>query len=58
MAAISRADAVWEGDLTSGKGRVKVASGAFNVVARRTFESVEVDEWLRSVGRTRFGRAT
>jgi len=30
MAAISRADAVWEGDLTSGKGRVKVASGAFN----------------------------
>ncbi len=30
MAAISRADAVWEGDLTSGKGRVKVASGTFN----------------------------
>ena len=29
MAAISRADAVWEGDLTGGKGRVKVASGAF-----------------------------
>lgn len=29
MAAISRADAVWEGDLTSGKGRVKVASGTF-----------------------------
>jgi lipoyl-dependent peroxiredoxin len=29
MAAISRADAVWEGDLMSGKGRVKVASGAF-----------------------------
>jgi len=29
MAAISRADAVWEGDLTSGRGRVKVASGAF-----------------------------
>jgi lipoyl-dependent peroxiredoxin len=30
MAAISRADAVWEGDLTSGKGRVKVASGTFD----------------------------
>jgi lipoyl-dependent peroxiredoxin len=29
MAAISRADAVWEGDLTSGRGRVKVASGVF-----------------------------
>jgi lipoyl-dependent peroxiredoxin len=30
MAAISRADAVWEGDLTNGKGRVKVASGTFS----------------------------
>ena len=30
MAAISRADAVWEGDLTSGRGRVKVASGTFS----------------------------
>ena len=30
MAAVSRADAVWEGDLTTGKGRVKVASGTFN----------------------------
>lgn len=30
MAAISRADAVWEGDLTSGAGRVKVASGTFD----------------------------
>src|SRR5256712_14057255 len=30
MAAVSRADAVWEGDLASGKGRVKVASGAFS----------------------------
>jgi lipoyl-dependent peroxiredoxin len=29
MAAVSRADAVWEGDLISGKGRVKVASGTF-----------------------------
>src|SRR5438093_13778341 len=29
MAAISRADAVWEGDLMSGRGRVKVASGTF-----------------------------
>ena len=29
MAAVSRADAVWEGDLMSGKGRVKVASGTF-----------------------------
>jgi len=29
MAAISRADAVWEDDLTSGRGRVKVASGTF-----------------------------
>ena len=30
MAAISRADAVWEGDLATGKGRVKVASGTFD----------------------------
>lgn len=30
MAAISRADATWEGDLMHGKGRVKVASGTFN----------------------------
>jgi osmotically inducible protein OsmC len=30
MAAVSRADAVWEGDLTNGKGRVKVASGTFD----------------------------
>lgn len=30
MAAVSRADATWEGDLTSGKGRVKVASGTFS----------------------------
>lgn len=30
MAAVSRADVVWEGDLQSGKGRVKVASGTFN----------------------------
>ena len=30
MAAISVADAVWEGDLMSGSGRVKVASGAFD----------------------------
>ena len=30
MAAVSRADAVWEGDLMSGKGRVKVASGTFD----------------------------
>ncbi len=30
MAAVSRADAVWEGDLVSGKGRVKVASGALD----------------------------
>lgn len=29
MAATSKADAVWEGDLMSGSGRVKVASGAF-----------------------------
>jgi osmotically inducible protein OsmC len=29
MAAISRAEAVWTGDLTSGSGRVKPASGAF-----------------------------
>ena len=29
MAAVSRADAVWEGDLMSGRGRVKVASGTF-----------------------------
>ena len=28
MAAVSRADATWEGDLMGGKGRVKVASGA------------------------------
>ena len=30
MAAISKADAVWEGDLMSGAGRVKVASGAIS----------------------------
>lgn len=30
MGAISRADAVWEGDLQSGEGRVKVASGTFS----------------------------
>src|ERR1700686_2285802 len=30
MAAISVADAVWEGDLMSGSGRVKVASGALD----------------------------
>ena len=30
MAAVSRADAVWEGDLMTGNGRVKVASGTFN----------------------------
>ncbi len=30
MAAVSRADAVWEGDLMNGKGRVKVASGTFD----------------------------
>jgi osmotically inducible protein OsmC len=29
MAAVSRADVVWEGDLASGKGRVKVASEVF-----------------------------
>src|SRR3979411_1619278 len=29
MAAISRADATWEGDLMSGGGRVKPESGAF-----------------------------
>lgn len=29
MAAISRADATWEGDLTSGRGHVKPESGAF-----------------------------
>ena len=29
MAAISRADAVWEGDLLSGSGRVKPGTGAF-----------------------------
>jgi osmotically inducible protein OsmC len=29
MAAVSRADVVWEGDLASGNGRVKVASGVF-----------------------------
>jgi len=30
MAATSRADAVWSGDLTSGEGRVTPASGAFD----------------------------
>jgi osmotically inducible protein OsmC len=30
MAAISRADAIWKGDLPSGSGRVKVASGALD----------------------------
>src|ERR1700674_2358800 len=28
--AISRADAIWKGDLTSGRGRVSPASGAFD----------------------------
>ena len=32
MAATSRADAVWSGDLTSGKGEVKPASGAFEAL--------------------------
>ena len=30
MAALSRADAVWEGDLAHGSGRVKVASATFD----------------------------
>jgi osmotically inducible protein OsmC len=30
MAAVSRADVIWEGDLASGSGRVKVASGTFS----------------------------
>lgn len=30
MAAVSRADVIWEGDLASGNGRVKVASGTFS----------------------------
>lgn len=30
MAATSRADATWEGDLMNGQGRVKVASGTFD----------------------------
>jgi osmotically inducible protein OsmC len=30
MAAISRADAIWKGDLPTGSGRVKVASGALD----------------------------
>src|SRR5215831_2634884 len=30
MAAISRADALWVGDLASGHGQVKVASGTFD----------------------------
>jgi osmotically inducible protein OsmC len=30
MAAISRADTTWEGDLIGGSGRVKVASGALD----------------------------
>lgn len=30
MAAVSRADVTWEGDLMNGKGRVKVASGTFS----------------------------
>ena len=29
MAALSRADVVWEGDLGTGNGKVKVASGTF-----------------------------
>src|SRR5258708_22356978 len=32
MAAVSRADAVWEGDLPTGKGRVKVANGTVGEV--------------------------
>jgi len=30
MAAVSRADVVWEGDLGTGSGRVKVESGVFD----------------------------
>ena len=30
MAAVSRADVTWEGDLLHGRGRVKVASGTFS----------------------------
>jgi osmotically inducible protein OsmC len=30
MTAISRADATWEGDLMTGSGRVRIASGAFD----------------------------
>lgn len=30
MTAVSRADVIWEGDLASGNGRVKVASGTFS----------------------------
>jgi lipoyl-dependent peroxiredoxin len=30
LAAISRAEAIWKGDLPSGSGRVKVASGALD----------------------------
>lgn len=30
MAAISRADVAWEGDLINGRGKVKVASGALS----------------------------
>lgn len=32
MAAVSRADATWEGDLIHGSGRVKPATGAFGEV--------------------------
>jgi len=53
MAAVSRADAVWEGDLASGKGRVKVASGTFNDFpvtrasrAERSHETTSPEELL------------
>ncbi|HEY8862919.1 MAG TPA: OsmC family peroxiredoxin [Candidatus Dormibacteraeota bacterium] len=53
MAAVSRADAVWEGDLASGKGRVKVASGTFNEFpvtwasrAERSHETTSPEELL------------
>ena len=52
MTAVSRADAVWEGDLTSGNGRVKVAvnlaKGKKDYDKRETIKRRETDRETRA----------
>src|SRR5258708_39120535 len=64
MAAVSRADAVWEGDLASGKGRVKVASGTFQEFpvtwaqrAERTHGGTSPEELLAAAHAARYSMA-